>query len=225
MTRRNGRLFLPLLAGALLVSGCESATGADAGDETRVVLARSGSGSGSLAASMYAAVAAEMPPVALSNVASIDVVITGVQALPVVADTASEAQWVTLDLSAPTSVNLLALPTDAATGGVEIARGDLPAGSYGNLRLLFSGATITFKEPVKVGQVTYPANEKIQLTIPSGKVRIPTASFAVTAESGPTIKLVFDASASVNKIVATGADKIIMPPVLTAREVDGGDDD
>lgn len=215
---------LSLIAGALALGACEAVTGVNDGEETRVVLVRSGSGSASLSPAFNVVAAAGLPPVALSNVSSIDITITKVQALPAASDTASEGQWVTLDLTAPQTVNFLALPTDATTGGLDLARGDLPAGSYGNVRLLFSDASITFKEPVTVGQTTYPANEKIQLEIPSGKVRIPTAGFTVGAESGATVRLVFDASASVNKIIATGANKVKMPPVLTARTDDGSDD-
>lgn len=219
MFPKLGKLSLPVLAGALLLGGCESLVGSNQGDETRIVLTRSGSASASLAPAFYAAVASAMPPVTLDKVASIDITLTQVQALPQGEDEEAETGgWVTLDLTAPATVNFLSLPTDAATGGLEIARGDLPAGTYGNLRLLYSAATITFKEPVTVGRVTYPANEAIQLTIPSGKIKVPTASFTVTAESGTTIKVVFDAAASVRKIIATGADKIIMPPVLTASE-------
>lgn len=222
MFPKLGKLSLPVLAGALLLGGCESLVGSNQGDETRIVLTRSGSASASLAPAFYAAVASAMPPVALDQIASIDITLTKVQALPQGGDEdAEDAGWVTLDLTAPATVNFLSLPTDAATGGLEIARGDLPEGTYGNLRLLYSAATITFKEPVTVGRVTYPANEAIPLTIPSGKesgIKVPTASFTVTAESGTTIKVVFDAAASVRKIIATGADKIIMPPVLTAGE-------
>lgn len=226
MFPKLGKLSLPLLAGALVLGGCESVVGSNQGDETRVVLTRGGSSSASLAPAFYAAVASALPPATLDKVESIDITLTQVQVLPQGGDEEAETGgWVTLDLTGPTAVNFLALPTDAATGGLEVARGELPEGTYGNLRLLYSAATITFKEPVTVGQTTYPAGEPLELTIPSGKIKVPAASFTVAAETGTTIKVVFDADTSVRNIVATGANKIIMTPVIGAREVEEGDED
>lgn len=208
-----------LLVGlALSIAACESATGAD-GSQTTVLLSRGSASVRSISAAVVAGASAtaQAAPLTAEDIASINVTITGVSALPVQADTASagEATWVQLDLAAPASVNLLALPANPENG-LLLARGDLPAGTYGNLRIRFSTATVTFKREVRVGQVTYPANQPISLTVPSGRIYVPLASFTA-GEVGTEVKLVFDASASARNIHATGANKVIMTPVIGGR--------
>lgn len=208
---------------AAVLAGCDTATEAGSGDaETQVLLARSSAASRSIAAALVSAdpalSQAAAGAVSLANVASIDLTITRVDALPARQDTAAESAWVSFNVTQGGGINLLALPA-ADVGGLTLARAELPAGSYGHVRLFVKDATITFKEPVRVGQHTYRANEKISLFIPSGdqtglKTQI---SFNVGEQSAQDVKLVFDAAASVDRIVATGAGTVILPPVLGAR--------
>lgn len=161
-------------------------------------------------------------PVALSNVASISMNITRVDALPAEADTADDRAWVSLNVTAGNQVNLLTLPT-AAEGGFTLARDNLAAGTYGHVRFFVQNPTITFREPVTVGRQTYPANQEIDLTIPSGEqTGLKTSiSFTVADATAPDVQLIWDGASSVNRIVTTGAGKIILPPVLAARsEID-----
>lgn len=216
-----------LLAGlAVMLSGCDMATGPKSGSETQVLLAQGSAAARSIAAALLSsdpvmsqAVAAG--PVALENVASIDMTITRVDALPAQQDTTRESAWVSLEVTAGGGINLLALPA-ADAGGLTLARAELPAGKYGHVRLFVKDATITFKEPVRVGQHTYAANQKISLFIPSGdQTGLKTAvSFSVAEGNAQDVKLIFDAAASVNRIIVTGAGTVILPPVLGARAED-----
>lgn len=213
------------LMGALTFGmlGCDTGTDPGRGGEAEVLLARGSVTAQSLAsalvseeASLFSALATG--PVALDNVASITLDITRVDALPAQADTASETAWISLEVTAGGQINLLALPA-ADEGGLTLARGELPAGTYSNVRLFVENPTITLRDAVRVGQQTYPADQPIPLFIPSGaQTGLKTSiSFTVADGEAPDVKLIFDAGASVNRIIATGAGRLILPPVLGAR--------
>lgn len=215
---------LGLLTFALV--GCETGTGPGSDSETRVLLTRGTVASTSLSAAVLQADPvfnrfAALGPVALSKVVSIDATITRVDALPAAEDPEAEAGWVSLDVVQGGSVNLLSLPM-ATEEGLTLARAELPVGTYGNLRFFLQDPTITFNEPVTVGRHTFPANEKIPLFIPSGdqtglKTKV---VFNVAEGDADDVKLIFDAAASVEKIVAAGDGRIILPPVMVARAVE-----
>lgn len=202
--------------------------------EATVVLSRAGS-SASFSEALAGAsqdIASAMGNVPLSAVESIDVAVTRVDVLLIegadsaaadttAADSTSEggkSRWYSLDLAEASAIDLISLATDT-TGGIALASGELPAGKYGNVRLFFSGATITFKEAVRVGNATYEAGVAHDLFIPSGSqtgIKIPQARFEVGSGEAETVNVLFDASASVRNIVARGPNGILMTPVLGA---------
>jgi hypothetical protein len=237
MIRRYVTHSAALLALALPLAACEDVTSPSADGQTVVVLRQGSSASASLSPSYSAALESALSsamagPVSLSDVQSIDITVTRVEALPAGAESdeddedEEEGQWVALDVTAETKINLLNLPT--AESGLQLARGELAPGTYGNLRIQYSAATITFARDVTVGggpmAKTFRAGEAYPLEIGGGKIRIPTASFTVAADAGETVVITFDANASVNKVIATPAG-IRMTPVLTARERDDDEDD
>lgn len=203
--------------------------------------------SAALAGAVSAAVAG---PVRVGDIASIDITVTGVQARPLGApeeeieledgeaeeeveegedeeeegDEAEEEDegkggWVSLDVIAPATIDLLALPS-AAESGLQLARGELAPGTYGNLRIRYSEATVTFAKDVTVGggprAVTYVAGQAYPLKIGGGgTIRIPTGGFTVAADAGETVVITFDGSASVRTVVAN-PNGVRMSPVLTA---------
>lgn len=213
-------LVVGLAAGLV---GCDTGTDPARGGQTEVLLARGSVAAQSLASALVSADAslsraAAAGPVAIGNVSSIRMNITRVDALPAAADTASESAWVSLNVDAGGQIDFLALPA-ATEGGLTLARGELPAGTYSNVRFFAQNPTITLKEPVTVGRQTYPANQEIPLIIPGGEqTGLKTAiSFVVEEGDAPDIKLIFDAGASVDRVIATGAGRLILPPVLGAR--------
>lgn len=221
MTRRLSALALAL---ALPLAACDEAItgpdGARAG-ETTVVLSAGSAGSASLAPSFSAALlsAAGAGPVSLSDVKAIEVTVTKVQVLRV--DSLRADSVVTLDVTAGGKINLLALPTEAANG-LQLARGTLPEGTYGNLRLVFSGATVTFKRDVTAGggprAKTYAKDVAHPLNIGDGDkttIKVPTGNFTVAKDAGSTVAVAFDGSASVKKVIVT-PNEVKMPPVLSA---------
>jgi hypothetical protein len=211
---RNSALVLGL---ALSVAACENTAGP--GGEATVLLSRSGSTALSMEVLASLSGDANLASVPLSSVTSIDVVVSGVDALPANQDENSEAAWVSLGVNGGGSFDLMKL----SEAGVVLARGELAAGDYGNVRLKIASATITFNQSVTVGGSptarTYAADTAHQLTIPSSAqtgIKVPTAGFSISETTGDEVTIVFDAAASVQSVQAlpTGVQ---MSPVLTAR--------
>lgn len=215
MLRATAKLGAFALALSLPLAACDEGMGLAGRGQMRVALARTGSGP---SAAVVAAdlVGGSFDRVDLSAVQSINVRITAVQAHRGAGE--DESGWVSLSLSAPATLNLLALPTDSASGLV-VAADSLEAGTYGNLRLRFDSATITFKQDVQVGQRTFVAGTAYPLTIPSGAqtgIKVPLGGFTVPEGGSATATILFDASTSVQNVLATGAG-VLMTPVLRAR--------
>lgn len=133
-------------------------------------------------------------------------------------DQSATGGWVSLKVASGTRIDLLALPS-AAQSGLQLARGELAPGSYGNLRIRYDEATITFALDVSVGggpmAKTYAAGQPYPLQIGGGKIRIPTSGFTVAEDAGETVVITFDGSATVRTVVATPVG-VRMAPVLSA---------
>lgn len=125
-----------------------------------------------------------------------------------------EGGWITLNLTEPLPIDVLSLPTAA---GVEVARGDLPAGQYDNLRLFFSQATLTLSQTLDVQGQTFDPGE-YDLRIPSAEqtgLKVPSASFQIAEGQTETVIVEIATDASVQTIVRN-ANGFQMSPVLTA---------
>jgi hypothetical protein len=221
----GSKYILPLLAVAAL-GACADGTGGNDRADVRVLMSRSASASASASllanASFAGNVAAER--VALSALDSLNVTITSVEALPVAtsdtaaADSAGEGKggWVTLTLPTPLNLNLLSLPADSVTGGLQLVRGDLLPGSYRRVRLVVSGGSVVFKQATTVGQATFAAGQRVPLEVPSGKIKT-AANFTVGADSVSAVRLVFDPNATVRDVTVTGSGRVKINPVLRAK--------
>lgn len=211
-----------MLAGglALVLAACGDGVGPEGSGEMNVLL----TGSSSSAQSALVSVSANsstIGEVSLDEVVSIEVEITGLQAILASESEEDEGAWVDLALSssAATSVDLMALPA----GGVMIASDQLAAGSYSNLRIFFSSATITLANDVTVGTETFAAADSPhELFIPSGEetgIKIPLFGVQVNGEAAADVAVAFDEEASVQTVAATGTG-LLMSPVL-GQETEG----
>jgi hypothetical protein len=138
----------------------------------------------------------------------------------------SGASWVTLELAEGTLVINFAEPppeaveADASANGsmLEIAAGELPGGTYKNVRLL-GEATITFSEDLTIGDAEHLAGEAYPLEIPSSAssgVKVQTRKFPVDEGGTTTVTIVFDGPESVKKIqLKPGGAKMV--PVMRAN--------
>jgi hypothetical protein len=209
----------------------DASTASSASSRETVVLLRQESGAGAASRAAVADVAAGLTTaggrVSLGDVKSIDVTITQVQALPAGANEDAEGGWVSLPVVAGGKLDLLALPSQAASA-VQLARGTLPAGEYRNLRLLFTdGATITFAHDVTAGggaaAVTYRASTAYPLDIPGASkagIKVPLGTFTVPPTGGATIDVTFSGPATVGSVepnVVATPHGVKMTPVLVAR--------
>jgi hypothetical protein len=226
MIRRITKHSALALLLAASVAACDNTTGPAA--ESSILLSRGGSATASLSAAALASFSIDgaslgsettLSSMPLGSVRSIQVKISGVQALPADRDEGSEGAWISMAVTSGGEFDLMQL----SEAGVELAREDLAAGSYAGVRLFVESASITFSAPVTIGAGpaarTYAADEAHPLTIPSGAqtgIKVPTVGFVVSETTGDVVTLVFDAGASVQavQVLPTGVQ---MSPVLTAR--------
>jgi hypothetical protein len=228
---------LPIMALAVMASGCDAITGSDSSN-TRVLLSREGGSgaafsvgvepeSGSGEASFYHGGTAT-----LALVSDLSVTITAVQALPASAlDMPGEEEgWRTLTLSTPVTVNLMELPFEG--DGLEIINGDLDPGPYVRLRFLVSEANLELLAPLTISGHTYPAGEEIELRIPTPWVSIPGAYFVVEEGEGAVVEVVFDPASSFGQVTVTQGGRLTLLPVFRGKggggfgpPPGGGDDD
>ncbi|HEX6693604.1 MAG TPA: DUF4382 domain-containing protein [Longimicrobiales bacterium] len=207
---KTGRTFFALALATSVFAACDDASGPD-GADVRMFMSRSDDGLAVIAAGSTAGA------IPLSIVDSINIRLTSIQAF-----SSSDSSDVTpIDLTAEGArmVNLLDLPV-LATDSTLIGRDEVPVGTYNNIRLRFDSATITLNQAVMVGNVNYQPGT-YQLTIPSGLssgIKVQGATVVVDdIDDVVSFNLTFDPTTSVGTIVATGANKLMMSPVIHAR--------
>lgn len=204
------RSFMVLTAAATILAACSDSSGPNG--EARVYIARSAS----VTATQIEPAAQSMGSIPVSAVDSINIVLTSIEAINT-SDTAG-GRSIALTGVGTHSINLMKL-SSLATDSTLLARGELTAGTYNNVRLRFSSATIRLNTAVSVGNVNYPAGT-YDLTIPSGLssgIKVQGASFTVADDASTSITLTFDPATTVGTIVATGSNKLMMSPVLHVR--------
>ena len=219
------RMALVVLAAAA-VGACDSSTDLDSDAQARVFLTAdvaAGSNSQSSFTTDFL-LQSGMGPISLDAVDSISITLTSVQAVRVSADENGEevgSGFVTLDLTGEgeTRINLMQLA--AAADSILIARGEITPGTYSNVRLRYDAASaqIALNQDITVGQQTYVAGVH-DLVIPSGEqsgIKVQLAGFTVAEGDLADVLVTFDATTSVSNIVATGAGRVMMTPVLHAR--------
>jgi len=224
MLRRTW-MAMPLLGLAVaMAAGCdETATGiGDGTGPIEISMAQSSSAAAGADVTIQDDESGDFAIVPLTTFTSITVTVAEVHVLPNDADENEESSWIRLQpVEAGATIDLLALPSDD-DGGVLLARGEVPVGSYHNVRILFTEARVTLDQTIELGNRTILSGSH-ELHIPSGAqtgIKIPGATFSVEESDTEEITHVFDASASVQTIVAVGPPtetRLQMSPVLTVR--------
>lgn len=205
-----------LLSVVLLAAACDDSTGGDDTGQLRVFMTADNAAAqeiGDIAAS-------SLGQVTRAQVDSMYIRVTAISALRSAADTAdSSGGWVTVELadSGGRRLNLLNLPV-VGQDSISLARGELEAGTYKNIRLQFDEAAsfIVLKENVTVGNTTYQAGTAYPLRIPSNVIKT-SATFTVAEDSLSSVNLVFSTDASIGNMTSTGAGQLIMNPVIHKR--------
>lgn len=129
-------------------------------------------------------------------------------------DDAGDRPWIRVELTEAATVDLMGLVGASAPA---IATGEVPSGTYNQVRLFIGEATISFTDPVKVGNATYDADVEYELRIPSAGqsgLKVQTGFFDIGSGEVETVGLLVDLTDSVKNIVATGAGTVQMTPVI-----------
>jgi len=173
-------------------------------------------GSGAAAAELWANVSGETAVVPTSAVVSLTVQVDRVEALPRGGDEEGGG-WVSLDVTANGTIDLMALPGDPA-GAIVLAQGEVPVGTYAMVRLFFSDAEVTFNVDVTAGGHTFEAGVAHPVTFASGaQTGIKTDAGFDVPDGGGVVAVQFDAETSFSHVTATGSGQIMVPPVLRVR--------
>jgi hypothetical protein len=128
-----------------------------------------------------------------------------------------EVGWDTLDVTGGGHLDLIHLPTDAASG-LTVASGTLAPGTYRHVRVFVTSPMIFLNTPI-----TTPTGDVLNKDV-GYPVIIPSAdatgaavktdeSFTVPTGGG-SVPLFFDADDTIRHVRVTGDGKIIIPPVI-----------
>lgn len=212
-----GRRYLMGAAAALATAACTESLNLEAMGEARILMQRE-SGPVLLESPSWAD-EQTTTAIAPDTVASLLVTVTSVQFLRLgAADTSDTSPaWSTVDLSAPVTLDLMALANDSS---LVIAQGSVAAGAYGRVRLFVTNPRIVFKGDISIGAgQLFAAGVEYQVTIPSGNQSgIKTdISFAVAANATSDARLVFDEGATFLNVAAAGNGRVMLAPVIRAR--------
>ncbi len=124
-----------------------------------------------------------------------------------------QGRWVTIDVPVGTTIDLMHLPTD----GMTVANTDLQPGTYGQVRMLFTQATITLGKDVTLPDSTVIAAGTYPLEIGrnSSWLYVQVSPFTV-AQGQADVVVTFDPAASVRAIIVLNDGTLVMPPVVRA---------
>ncbi|MDP2497314.1 MAG: DUF4382 domain-containing protein [Candidatus Palauibacterales bacterium] len=236
---------LPVLA------ACEgdSAVGPGASGNYQINLARSDDGGGAVQSNVSAEEAGiRAARLSRESVEAVTIDLEAVEVYRLNADTTGsdttqgpDARWVRVEVvsdsassdsaddSSSLEVDLTDLPDDST--GIEVAAGDLEAGTYRGLRLRFSGAELVLADSARLGGgdggVTYGPGT-YDLFVPSGVqtgIKLPSVRFTMTTDGSETTTVLADTDASIQNINITGRGFLMTPVLKTAAEDSAATDD
>jgi len=190
---------------AVGVAGCDS-DGITIEDQNFQVRLAAESGAAAISGAIPAVVEPDV-------IASILISIDAVEVLPAEGDEEDDAAWIRLDVAGEEAmeIDFSDLPSQ---GGITLVDSEATPGEFQALRLRIAGTSlITFTQDVMVGQSLYEGGVEQELTIPSGPqtgIKL-EADFTIGEDD---VLIVFDESTSAGNIIATGANRVMMTPVL-----------
>lgn len=208
------------VAVAFGLAACGDSTGPNGTGEMSVSLQESGSGSSSIMASVSTSESSSSE-ISLSSVSSVEITLERVETLPA-GEPDAEGAWVSLDVEGEVTVDLMDL---SAVGPIVLAEGTVPAGSYSNVRLYFSAASITTSEEITLEGGGTVAAGTYDLFIPSGMetgVKIALGSVTVSEDESANVVLEIDTEGSVQTVVYNEPEGFIMNSVLIQAGVGAG---
>jgi len=232
-THRCGRSARAMALGAALLATAFAACSDDvqgpngAGDDGEVTfyVGNPGQASAAFIPALAWSVSDALPPVEPEQIASLEIVVSVLEAHQS-GSASGTAPWVNIPLDAPLIID----PLTIGAGQVEVMTSAvLPAGDYDNLRLIPETVTVQFlnsasSTPIIVGNHEFaPAPAVHEVTVPSGRIQIPTAHFTVDGGGG-TVLILWDADETAASVNATGSGKILLRPVFVEASEEDEED-
>lgn len=234
---------LAVAAALPLLAACEgdSAVGPGASGNYHIDLARTGAASGSAQPSVSAEEAGiRAARLSQESVEAVRISLEAVEVYRLNSDTtgsdttqSEDARWIRVEVVSDSAssdsaggsslvLDLTELPTDSS--GIEVAAGDLEAGTYHGLRLRFSGAELVLADSARLGGgeggETYGPGT-YDLFVPSGVqtgIKLPSVRFTMTSDGSETTTVLADTEASIQNINITGRGFLMTPVLTTASE-------
>ena len=160
----------------------------------------------------------ETRSVSPDTVSSFKVTITSIQCLHAQGDS-NAGQWSTVQLRAPITINLMALPSQQDSALV-FARGQLEAGSYARVRFTVANPTIRFKGNVGFGlggMLQGNTDYSVELAGSDPTTIEAAAAFSVSSDSQSSLALVFDQQSTLNTVTFDGSGAVSLAAVIEAR--------
>lgn len=206
------------MVGLLGLAACGSTLGIDATGNLAMTLQRADSSASLFPASPQAET--QDRAVSPDTVSSFRVTVTSVALLHGSADSSHAGQWTTVQLRAPVTIDLMALPTDS---GRLFARGTVEAGSYTRVRLIVTQPEISFKGSVGFGiGGTLQGNTDYAVALQgasSGIEAAATVQVSGSASAGPSsmLSLVFDQNASLGSVSVGSNGSVMLNAVISQQ--------
>jgi hypothetical protein len=152
-----------------------------------------------------------------NDIALLEIVVTDIEFLPAdkVDNANDDGVWLSLQLPAPVTLNLAALPAEGESPLV-IGSGPAASGDYRDVRLFVSEASIVFTSDVDLGVTAqFAGNEQHDVIIPSGETTGIKTDVAFTVnEAQDAVNLLFDPNATYLNVTGTGSGDVILSPVI-----------
>ncbi len=215
--RPNGTRWLGQALGVAVVGlslgACSDSTG-PAGTGHMSVALHGADGSSSI----FASVAPQFDEhtnqhvIPLEAVASVEITVYRVDALPSGESEEGEGGWVSLDVDPEVLIDLTDL-----SGPLTVAQGEVEVGEYTNVRLFFSEAWVTLDADFALPGGQIVEADTYELFIPSGMqtgVKIPLFGFEIEEGESETVDLELDGEASIRTLVYAPGQGFIMNSVL-----------
>lgn len=132
-------------------------------------------------------------------------------------DEGERRRFFTLGVVSGGRFDLRHLPTEAE-GGIVLASGSVPPGTYDRVRLVVREGFIWLNTPIVTPQGdTLPANTAIPVFFPSHGLVV-DAQLTVP-DGGGDVPLIFDAAQTFAHVIVTGEGRVIVTPVMRVGEM------
>lgn len=152
------------------------------------------------------------------SVESFKITVTSVMMLHAASDS-NAGTWSTVQLDAPVTIDLAALPTESQAA-FTFASGQVEAGTYSRVRLVVANPEIRFKGDVSFGlggTLQGGVDYDVQLVGASSGLEAAASVEVQSSGSSSTVHLVFNQSSSLGSVSIGGTGMVLLTAVIEER--------